>query len=379
MRMLAQLVAGRFGLSDVRAADPPDIAELSLRAPRVRPPDGIAAFCSSDRWDRAEHTLGKSFTDLVRGLRRQYANPPDLVAYPGSDAQVTAVLDWANDSGVAVIPYGGGSSVTGGIEPDVADDYRGAVSLDMRRLGRVLEIDRASRAALIEAGALGPALEDQLRPHGLTLRHFPQSFEVSSLGGWIATRSGGHFATLHTHIDEFVEGLRVVTPRGVVETRRLPRGRRRRLGRSPLHRLGGHPWRDHTRLDAPARPAAVPGLRRGHLRSVRRRLAGGARHSPGGALARQLPAAGPQRGADLRLWRRLAIDPDRDIRVGRPSAGRLDGAGWGDLPGSSRPAAGGGNHPDRRCCFAWGGRRPLAERLRSGWPPSRRLRSPGPA
>jgi len=222
MRMLAQLVAGRFGLSDVRAADPPDIAELSLRAPRVRPPDGIAAFCSSDRWDRAEHTLGKSFTDLVRGLRRQYANPPDLVAYPGSDAQVTAVLDWANDIGVAVIPYGGGSSVTGGIEPDVADDYRGAVSLDMRRLGRVLEIDRASRAALIEAGALGPALEDQLRPHGLTLRHFPQSFEVSSLGGWIATRSGGHFATLHTHIDEFVEGLRVVTPRGVVETRRLP-------------------------------------------------------------------------------------------------------------------------------------------------------------
>jgi alkyldihydroxyacetonephosphate synthase len=96
------------------------------------------------------------------------------------------------------------------------------VSIDLRRMGRVLEVDHASRAALIEGGALGPALEDQLRPHGLTLRHFPQSFEVSSLGGWIATRSGGHFATLHTHIDEFVESLRVVTPRGLVETRRLP-------------------------------------------------------------------------------------------------------------------------------------------------------------
>ena len=86
----------------------------------------------------------------------------------------------------------------------------------------MLEIDRTSRAARIQGGVLGPALEDQLRPHGLTLRHFPQSFEFSSLGGWIATRSGGHYATLYTHIDEFVEALRVVTPTGVVATRRLP-------------------------------------------------------------------------------------------------------------------------------------------------------------
>jgi len=86
----------------------------------------------------------------------------------------------------------------------------------------VLELDRTSRAARIQAGILGPALEDQLRPHGLTLRHFPQSFEFSSLGGWIATRSGGHYATLYTHIDDFVESLRVVTPSGVVATRRLP-------------------------------------------------------------------------------------------------------------------------------------------------------------
>ena len=86
----------------------------------------------------------------------------------------------------------------------------------------MLELDRTSRAARIQAGVLGPALEDQLRPHGLTLRHFPQSFEFSSLGGWIATRSGGHYATLYTHIDDFVESLRVLTPAGVVETRRLP-------------------------------------------------------------------------------------------------------------------------------------------------------------
>jgi alkyldihydroxyacetonephosphate synthase len=112
--------------------------------------------------------------------------------------------------------------VVGGVETPAGDRYRGAVSIDLGRLHRLLEVDPISRAGRFQAGVLGPELEDQLRPHGLTLRHFPQSFEFSSLGGWIATRSGGHFATLYTHIDDFVESLRVVTPRGVVESRRLP-------------------------------------------------------------------------------------------------------------------------------------------------------------
>src|SRR5437763_35147 len=99
---------------------------------------------------------------------------------------------------------------------------RAAISLDLRHLDRVVEVDRTSRAARIEAGVFGPALEAQLKPHSLTLRHFPQSYEYSTLGGWVATRSGGHFATLYTHIDDLVENLRVVTPRGLVATRRLP-------------------------------------------------------------------------------------------------------------------------------------------------------------
>ncbi len=139
-----------------------------------------------------------------------------------TEADIVALLDWCSDQRIAAIPYGGGSSVVGGVECDVGDDYRGAVSIDMRALDRVLEIDRVSRAARIQAGVYGPALEDQLRPHGLTLRHFPQSFEFSTLGGWLATRSGGHYATLHTHIDDFVESIRAVTPRGVWESRRLP-------------------------------------------------------------------------------------------------------------------------------------------------------------
>jgi alkyldihydroxyacetonephosphate synthase len=222
MQTLAGALSERLGTTEVKITDPPSIHEISLRPPRVQPPAALAGFCSITPRDRAQHTLGKSFHDLVRGLRREYENPPDFVAYPGSEDQLVAVLDWATSAGVAAIPYGGGSSVAGGIEPDVGDRYPGAISVDLQLMGRVLEVDRASRAALIEAGVLGPALEEQLRPHALTLRHFPQSFEVSSLGGWIATRSGGHYATLYTHIDEFVQGLRVVTPRGVMETRRLP-------------------------------------------------------------------------------------------------------------------------------------------------------------
>jgi alkyldihydroxyacetonephosphate synthase len=109
-----------------------------------------------------------------------------------------------------------------GVEADVGDAYAGAVSLDTRSMDRVLEVDTVSRAARIQAGATGPALERQLAEHGLTLRHFPQSFEFSTLGGWVATRAGGHFATLYTHIDDLVESVRMLTPTGVWESRRLP-------------------------------------------------------------------------------------------------------------------------------------------------------------
>ena len=125
-------------------------------------------------------------------------------------------------AGVAAIPFGGGSSVVGGVEADVGDAYRGVLSLDLTRLDRVVEIDRTSRPPRIQAGALGPVLEAQLRPHGLTLRHYPQSFEFSTLGGWLATRAGGHFATVYTHIDDLCESLRVVTPSGTTSRARLP-------------------------------------------------------------------------------------------------------------------------------------------------------------
>ncbi|MCK6554875.1 FAD-binding oxidoreductase [Candidatus Binatia bacterium] len=219
---LGALVAARLGLGELTATPPPRLEELTLRAPRIAPPAALASICSTTPADRAGHTYGKSFRDIVRGLRRLYPNPPDFVAFPRSEDEIAGLLEWCTARNVAAIPYGGGSSVVGGVEapPDAA--CAGVVSIDLRHFDRVLAIDPVARAARIQAGVYGPALEDQLRPHGFTLRHFPQSFELSTLGGWIATRSGGHYATLYTHIDDFVESLRVVTPRGVVESRRLP-------------------------------------------------------------------------------------------------------------------------------------------------------------
>jgi alkyldihydroxyacetonephosphate synthase len=199
----------------------PDLAGVALAAPRVRPPAALAERFSDASGDRAGHTYGKAFRDVVRALDGDLAAAPDLVAFPRTEADVVAVLDWAGDAGVAVLPYGGGSSVVGGTEYR-GGDHAGVVSLDLTGLHRVLEIDTVSRAARIQGGALGPVLEDQLRPLGYTLRHFPQSFEFSTLGGWLATRSGGHYAMGRTHIDEFVESMRVVTPVGVAESWRLP-------------------------------------------------------------------------------------------------------------------------------------------------------------
>ena len=198
---------------------PPDPRRLGLPAPRITAPDSLTALCSADPEDRVGHARGKAFRDVVRNLQGRLDDVPDLVARPRTERDVIDLLDWCSQDAIAVIPYGGGSSVVGGIEPRFDAP---AVTMDLTAMDAVLEIDRASRAARIQAGALGPKLEDQLRPHALTLRHFPQSFGFSTLGGWLATRAGGHFATLYTHIDDLTESLRVVTPAGVSESRRLP-------------------------------------------------------------------------------------------------------------------------------------------------------------
>ena len=205
-----------FGAGEIER--PVALEDVELPAPRIEPPAGLDA--SVDAHARASHALGKAYRDVVRGFRGQFAEPPDIVAQPRDEADVERWLSWCADAGVVAIPFGGGTSVVGGVEPRGIDGP--VVSLDLRALDRVLEVDPISRAARIQAGATGPVLEEQLKPHGLTMRHYPQSFEYSTLGGWIATRAGGHFATLWTHIDDLIESVRAITPRGAWESRRLP-------------------------------------------------------------------------------------------------------------------------------------------------------------
>lgn len=234
MASAARGVREMFGFGqEPRAAAPFDAG--AVPRPRLGAPAALESLFSDDPYERTVRAMGKAYRDIVRGFYGQGPPPPDLVARPRSAADVEEVLAWAEDARAAVIPFGGGTSVVGGVEArlgeaaveqglagSVAGDYRGVICLDMRRMDRVLEVDPLSLAARVQAGATGPSLEEQLREQGLTLRFYPQSFEFSTLGGWIATRAGGHFATGPTHIEDSVESLRAVTPRGEWVSRRVP-------------------------------------------------------------------------------------------------------------------------------------------------------------
>ena len=223
VRAAAGGLAEHLGLGDqVEVEDPVAIEAVTLPPPRVAPPAAFAELCADDTHARASHAWGKSYADVVRGFRGNFEHPPDFVAYPREEHELEQLLEWCDTQHVAAIPYGGGTSVVGGVRPEVDPSYNGAITLDLGALDRVLEVDRVSRAARIQAGASGPELERQLAEHGLTLRHFPQSFELATLGGWVATRAAGHFATVWTHIEDFVESVRAITPAGEWESRRLP-------------------------------------------------------------------------------------------------------------------------------------------------------------
>ncbi|HVL95969.1 MAG TPA: FAD-binding oxidoreductase [Solirubrobacteraceae bacterium] len=223
---LAAAAAGlraHIGFGSEEVEDPVGVEALRLPAPRVPIPPELAEVASDGAYDRARYGLGRSYMDVVRGFRGQLPAPPDFVVHARGEADVERTLEWAAGARVAVTPVGGGTSVVGGIEAVPGEVHEGAIALALERLDRVLEVDDVSLAARIQAGATGPVLERQLAERGLTLRFYPQSFELATLGGWVATRAAGHFATGPTHIDDLVEAVRAVTPaRGVWESRRLP-------------------------------------------------------------------------------------------------------------------------------------------------------------
>jgi len=223
LRGAAGFLAERLGFGSTEPEEPVPLSEISLPPPRLTAPPTLAPICGADDYERALHCYGRSYPDIVRAFRGRFDHPPDVVVHPRDETELGRALEWAVEAGAAVIPFGGGTSVVGGVEAaSGCEDRAGVVTIDLKALDRVLKVDPVSLSARIQAGATGPGLEAQLRQHGLTLRHFPQSFQFSTLGGWIATRAGGHFATLYTHIDDLVESVRAVTPAGVWESRRLP-------------------------------------------------------------------------------------------------------------------------------------------------------------
>ncbi|MDX6199015.1 MAG: alkyldihydroxyacetonephosphate synthase [Actinomycetota bacterium] len=217
LAQLAPFVAATTGVPVQDPFVPRPLADLP--AARIDVPPTLAGLASAADADRARHGIGRSYRDLIRAVRGELTDVPGVVLRPRTEQDVVDVVDWAGSTGVPLVPYGGGTSVVGGVEPVGLDR---AVSLDLQHLAGVVEVDPVSRAVRVRAGTLGPALEDALRPHGLTLRFYPQSFERSSVGGWLATRAAGHFSTGATHIDDLVESIRAVTPTGLWESRRLP-------------------------------------------------------------------------------------------------------------------------------------------------------------
>jgi alkyldihydroxyacetonephosphate synthase len=220
-KSIAARIGGVFG-SEPALRPLPSLDALKLPAPRYTPPVELRGFGTTDVRERATHTYGRGYRDLVRGFAGDFSAAPDWVFYPADEANLLALFRFCEAESIALVPYGGGTNVVGATEHQGGGRHRGTACVDLSKLDKVLEIDTASRAARIQAGATGPRISQQLAPQGLSLRHYPQSFELSTLGGWIATRSGGHFATLYTHIDDMVQSLRVLTPAGTIETRRLP-------------------------------------------------------------------------------------------------------------------------------------------------------------
>lgn len=212
---------------DIPHTSPVLLEDIDLRPPRLTGADLSALRTIAgddavlvDRRSRVEHAFGKSYRDLVRVRAGVVPNPPDAVVYPSDEGQVAALLAWAADRDVAVVPFGGGSSVLGGVEPEPAP--RPVISLDMARMDRVLWLDPVSWTARIQAGATGPEVEAQLNARGFTLGHFPQSFEFSTLGGWVATRAAGQASTGYGKIEDMTQAVRMVSPAGILDTRDAP-------------------------------------------------------------------------------------------------------------------------------------------------------------
>ena len=206
-----------------RSLDLPDVPRPMIAAELVaelRDAVGPENLVSTDD-DRIVHTYGKSVRDLLRLRAGDIPRVPDVVVYPATEEEVQLVVDRAVAANAVLLPFGGGRNLSGSLQAP-ADETRPVISLDMGRMNKLLAVDAESGLARIQAGALGPYLEEQLNALGWTLGHFPDSFTYSTLGGWVATRSSGMQSDKYGDISEITKGVRVVQPGKVLVIRPLP-------------------------------------------------------------------------------------------------------------------------------------------------------------
>ena len=205
-------------LSQVRLAPAQLDRRVALELAGIVGADGVHA----DHEARLRHALGRSTPDLLALRGSEPIAAPDLVLAPDSHDQVMAVLERCSARRVAIVPFGGGTSVVGGVEPD-AGGYNGVVALDLARLNALEHLDEESRLATLGPGLRGPEAERLLADRGYTIGHFPQSFEYATLGGFAATRSSGQASAGYGRFDEQVMAIRVAAPSGTLELGRAPR------------------------------------------------------------------------------------------------------------------------------------------------------------
>ncbi len=245
VRAAAAAMAPVLGFGDAEPEQPVPLEEVELSAPRIEPPAALAEVCATDTYERAAHAYGKSYRDVVRAFRGRFDHPPDVVAHPTEERELEAVLEWCEGANAAVIPFGGGTSVVGGVEARVGDRYDGAVAIDLKAMDRVLEVDPVSRAARIQAGATGPRLEEQLaeaRAHAAPLPPVLPVLDAGRLDRHARRRPLRD--ALHAHRRPRRVRARDHPGRrvGVAATAGL---RRRPVARPAADRLGGHARRDH--------------------------------------------------------------------------------------------------------------------------------------